>query len=176
MRFKLVMLSIAGFLFTLHGGNAMDPSREIYEAVLDAPISRVWQAFTTEELLRKWMAPVIELDWKVGGTIRTNYNPEGTIGDGTTIENTILSYDPERMLSIKATGFPDNFPFKDAAETTWSVFYFDAVTPDKTKLTIVGLGYGPDEQSRAMRQYFASANASLVTKLNEVLAAASSRE
>jgi len=58
------------------------------------------------------------------------------LGDVTTIENTILCYDPKRMLSIKATAFPEGFEFVDAAKETWSIFYFAKVSDSKTKITV----------------------------------------
>ena len=42
-----------------------------------------------------------DVDLKVGGKMLTHYDPKGRIGDPDTIENTILSFEPKRMLSIK---------------------------------------------------------------------------
>ena len=135
-----------------------DGPRAVYEIELEASVDRVWAAFSTSEGLQSWMAPLAEIDLAVGGTIRANYNAEGAIGDSTTIVNTILAFDPGRMLSLKATGFPEGFPYVEAARTTWSVFYFTGVAPLRTRITVVGLGYTDDEQSQEMRSFFATAN------------------
>ena len=42
----------------------------------------------------------------------------GTIGDSNTIENTILAYDPLRMLALKASKFPAGFPYTKVASST----------------------------------------------------------
>jgi uncharacterized protein YndB with AHSA1/START domain len=144
-------------------------SRAVYEGEINAGIDAVWTAFTTKDGLESWMAPLVEVEFTVGGTIRSNYDPEGAIGDVGTIENTILSYDPKRMISLKATGFPEGFPFKDAARSTWTVFYFDAISPEKTQVTVVGLGYTDAEQSRKMKEFFSVANKQSLDSLNKSL-------
>ena len=146
-----------------------DDSRAVYETEIDAGIDDVWRAFTTNKGLQSWMAPIVEIDLTIGGKIRSNYNPQGEIGDASTIENTILSYDPKRMISLKATKFPKGFPFVDAAKNTWSIFYFTEMSPARTKISVVGLGYTDDPQSRQMREFFATANKRSLDQLNDAL-------
>ncbi len=136
---------------------AQEP-REVFEIEINASVDKVWHAFTTTEGLKSWVAPLADINFEVGGKWRANYNKEGKLGDATTIENTILSYDPKRMLSLKATGFPKGFQFTEAAKATWSVFYFQPISVNKTKITIVGLGYNDSEQSQKMRSFFKVAN------------------
>jgi uncharacterized protein YndB with AHSA1/START domain len=146
-------------------------SRVVFVAELEAGIDEVWDAFTTNEGLRMWMAPLVEIDLAVGGTIRSSYDPGGNLGDDGTITNTILAYDSKRMLALKATGYPDGFPFAEAARETWSVFYFDAVSSSKTAVTIVGLGYTDSEESIKLRAFFEPANAELLRRLGVALKA-----
>ena len=74
------------------------------------------------------------------------------------------------MLSLKATKPPENFPFKNAIKGTWSVMYFDALGPRSTKIRLVGLGYGTDEESLKMRSFFKRGNAWTIRKLQEKFA------
>jgi uncharacterized protein YndB with AHSA1/START domain len=138
-----------------------------HEAIIDAQVERVWQAFTTKAGLESWMVPHAEIDLRVGGKMLTTYDPNGVIGDDGTIENTILSYEPLRMLSIKATKPPANFPHKEAIENMWSVLYFEPVGPDRTRVTCVGMGYGDDEASQKLRQHFDWGNAWTLKQLQE---------
>ena len=62
-----------------------------------------------------------EIDLKVGGRMRTHYDPKGTIGDPNTIENTILAFEPNRLLVIQVANPPEKFPFKDAVRKIWTV-------------------------------------------------------
>ncbi|MGE0758732.1 MAG: SRPBCC domain-containing protein [Pirellulaceae bacterium] len=144
-------------------------SRMVDECEIDASIEDVWSAFTTSKGLKSWVAPLADIDLRVGGKWRANYNKNGKLGDETTIENTILCYDPQRMLSIKATGFPKGFEFVEAAKETWSIFYFTKVSDKKTKITIVGLGYTESEQSKKMRAFFKPANEYSMKRLKTAL-------
>ena len=148
---------------------AADEPREVFEIEIDAGIDAVWEAFTTTAGIQSWVAPLAEIDFKVGGKWRANYNAEGELGDSTTIENTILAYDPMRMISLKATTFPEGFAFVEAAKETWSVFYFSPVSTLRTKITVVGLGYTDSEQSQKMRLFFDEANEYSLKELEKAL-------
>ena len=152
----LILAFVASLTFSAI--SVAQEAREVLEVEIDGSIDDVWAAFTTTEGLKSWVAPLADIDFKVGGKWRANYNKDGKLGDATTIENTILCYDPKRMIALKATGFPEGFAFKDAAKDTWSVFYFASVSDSKTKITIVGLGYNDTEQSKKMRSFFETAN------------------
>ena len=144
-------------------------SKVVFESEVGADIAVVWNAFTTTEGLQSWMAPIVEIDLKVGGKIRSNYNSEGKIGDETTIENTILAFDPYRMISLKTSKYPSGFPFKDAAEKTWSVFYFEELPSGNTLIKIIGLGYGDDEESKQLKEFFDTGNRHSIENLKKYL-------
>ena len=71
------------------------------------------------------------------------------------------------MLSLRATKPPANFPFKSSIKGTWSVMYFDALGPKRTKIRVIGLGYGTDEEATKMRAFFEMGNAWTIRKLQE---------
>jgi len=143
--------------------------REVFEVEIDASIDDVWHAFSTTEGLKSWAAPLADIDLTIGGKWRANYNEKGELGDATTIVNTILCYDPKRMISLKVTGIPEGFEFEDAVKDTWSVFYFSPVSVEKTKITVVGLGYTDTEQSKKMRSFFKLANKYSMEQLTAAL-------
>ena len=170
----LVLLIITFSLLSprvLFSGNEsrIDPfdNRELIETEVEASIDEVWNAFTTTSGLQTWCAPLVEIDLKVGGKMKANYDLKGEIGDANTIENTILCFDPKRMLSLKATKAPEGFPFPNAIKEVWTVMYFEKVSPNKTKITLVGLGYTDTEESKKMRGFFAAANNYELDKLKE---------
>ncbi|MEO1523972.1 MAG: SRPBCC domain-containing protein [Planctomycetota bacterium] len=169
---RLLILALV-FVCCISRASRADDHRVVDEFEIEASVDDVWAAFTTTEGLKSWVAPLAEIDFRVGGKWRANYSEGGTLGDANTIENTILCFDPKRMLSIKATGFPENFPFKEVAKKTWSVFYFDSLGDSKTKITIVGLGYDDSEASQKMRAFFKPANKYSMDKLKSALEPAS---
>jgi uncharacterized protein YndB with AHSA1/START domain len=66
---------------------AQDDNRLVHEAIVNAPLDQVWAAFTTREGLESWMAAHAEIELKLGGTMKTQYDPKGTIDDAKAIEN-----------------------------------------------------------------------------------------
>jgi peptidoglycan-associated lipoprotein len=51
------------------------------ETVVPASTENVWKAWTTPSGLSKWIAPVVAIDLKIGGSISTNYDEKATIGN-----------------------------------------------------------------------------------------------
>lgn len=167
------MTRIASFAFSIAvacmSTATADDNRQVTEIEIDASLDNVWKAFSTTEGLKSWAAPLADVDFRVGGKWRTNYNAEGKLGDETTIENTILSYDPRRMMSIRPTKFPRGFPFVEAATKTWTVFYFTPITESRTRVRLVGLGYTDSEQSQQLRAFFAEGNKHSLKQLAHAL-------
>ena len=167
--FALLLVLSAQGAFSFGADHDESTFRAVYETEIEAPVADVWRAFTTSEGLRAWMAPLADVELAVGGKMRANYQSDGVLGDDHTIENTILCYDPRRMLALRATKFPAGFPFVNAARETWSVFYFDALEKDRTKITVVGLGYTEEPESQRMRSFFATSNAQVLDALATVM-------
>ena len=130
---------------------------QVTEGFINASPAEVWRLFTTAEGYKQTGVAHAEVDFKVGGTIRTHYDPKGRLGDANTIVNEILAYEPERMLAIRIKQAPADFKYPDAIAGTWTVIY---LTPagDMTQVRIVGLGYTDEPQSQALRQFFAEGN------------------
>jgi uncharacterized protein YndB with AHSA1/START domain len=142
-----------------------DVSPLVHEAIVDAPLAEVWNVWATSEGLRLWMAPHAEIDLRVGGLMRANYNPDGKLGDSQTIVNTVLSFEPQRMISIKVVKTPDGFPFPNAITQMWSVIYFTEVDGNKTVVREVSLGFSSDNESQRMREFFERGNATTMSQL-----------
>lgn len=153
-----------------------DDERVVTEVVVEASVDDVWRAWTTKQGVESWMVAHAEIELKVGGRMRTHYDPKGMLGDSKTIENTIICYDPERMLSIKVSKPPEGFPFPKAVKNMWTVIYFEESGPKTTRVRIVGLGFGDDEESKKMRAFFDRGNAFTLKKLQERFAAKKSGE
>jgi uncharacterized protein YndB with AHSA1/START domain len=129
----------------------------VTEGFINAPLTEVWRLFTTSEGFKTTSVAHAEVDLRIGGSIRTHYDATGVLGDPNTIVQEILAYEPERMLAIRARQVPADFPFKNAMRGTWSVIYL-APAGSMTQVRIVGLGYGDDPESLAMRDFFEKGN------------------
>ncbi len=112
------------------------------ETVVRAPLADVWRAFTTKEGGQSWMVPVAEVDLRIGGTLKTNYNPQAKIGDPGTIVHHILSYEPERMLATRFDAPENAPPAAKLAQATWVVYRFEPLTAQDTLVTVSMMGWG----------------------------------
>lgn len=138
----------------------------IHEGVIAAPIDRVWAVLSTPEGYKAWGVAQCEMDFRVGGLIRTHYNPKGVIGDQGTIEQQILAFEPGRMLAIRIHKVPSGFPFPDEVwRNTWSVFTLTDLGNNRTHLRIAGCGYDNRPESQAMRNFFKTGNAASIQML-----------
>ena len=139
----------------------------VTEGVVSAPVTAVWNAWATTAGLKSWLAPHADIDLRIDGLMRSNYDPKGSLGDPGTIENRVLAYEPERMLSIKVVKAPEKFPFKGKVGDMWTVLYFQPTSDGKTTLRIVGMGFGNDDESQRMREFFKQGNAHTLVQLQK---------
>ena len=160
-------ITLAIVVTTCGSARAQDVGPIAHEGVVEAPLAEVWGAFTTSEGLRSWLAPHAEIDLRVGGLMRTNYNPQGQLGDPQTIENAILSFEPQRMISIKVAKAPADFPFPNAVQQMWTVVYFSSAGASRTTVREVTLGFDSDPESQRMRAFFNQGNATTLSLLQK---------
>ena len=137
---------------------------------MDAPVEEVWKAFSTGQGARHWMAPVAEVDLRLHGTIKTNYNPQAKIGDPGTIVHHILSYEPERMISTQFTA-PEGAPPKARiAQSVWWVARMEPLSGGRTRLTYTGVGWGQGPEWEEAFLFFDRGNAWTFQQLVNYLA------
>jgi uncharacterized protein YndB with AHSA1/START domain len=158
-------LLVVASLFAV--GSAHAASSFSLQETIDAPVADVWAAWTTARGIESWMVPHGDIDLRIGGLMRTNYKPEGTLEDKSSIANQVLAFDPERMLAIAVARAPEGFPFPNAVKKMWTVLYFDAVDERKTRLRIVSHGFTEDDEAQKMKAFFEQGNQFTLKKLQE---------
>jgi uncharacterized protein YndB with AHSA1/START domain len=163
--FRSSVATAALILVVSGSASAQDVGPIVAEGIVEAPPEQVWSAWSTGEGLREWLAPHAEIDLRVGGLMRTNYDPAGVLGDRHTIENEVLSYEPGRMLSIRVAKAPDEFPFANSIRHMWTVLYFDEAGPGRTSVRVVSMGFREDDESQRMRAFFDQGNKATVQAL-----------
>jgi uncharacterized protein YndB with AHSA1/START domain len=129
----------------------------VTEGVVNAPIEKVWKAFTDKAVIEQWMVAKTEIELKIGGTWRTSYSKDSNLNDDTAIHQTILAFDPGRMLAFRTIKTPKNFPFP-AITNSWTVVYFEPVGAGKTRVTARMMGFEDDDQGAKMRAFFERGN------------------
>ena len=135
----------------------------VNEGVINAPIQEVWKALSTSEGYRAAGPALAEVDLRIGGTIRTRYRADGALGDAETIENVILAYEPPTMIAMRIQKPPASFPFKEA----WTVITLIPIDGTHTRLHGASLGFGNDDESKAMRVFFERGNQQTIESLQK---------
>jgi len=119
-----------------------DDDEVFREAVVDGPADQVWRLLTTKEGMRSWLAPQADVDWRVGGLIRTHHDPAGRLGDAHTTVSRVVSLETGRRFTVRVMQTPEGYPFANFVEGTWYDIALDALPGGKTRIRCVGHGLG----------------------------------
>ena len=147
----------------------------VNEGIVDAPVEEVWRALTTSEGYKILGPAQAEVDLRISGTIRARYSATGPLGDEETIENQILAYEPPVMIATRIQKTPKGFPFKEAWKHTWTVVTLERLDGNRTRVRGASLGYGTDEESLAMKQFFERGNQQTIENLQKHFAHATAK-
>ena len=137
----------------------------VNEATIQAPLEAVWNIWTTGEGYKALGVAKADIDFRVGGLIRSHYKETGVLGDEDTIVNRILAYEPRRMIAIRIDKPPKGFPFKEAWKKTWTVVTMTDLGGKGTHMRIASMGFESDEESAAMRRFFEVGNDAVLKAL-----------
>tara|TARA_R110002033_G_scaffold162572_1_gene199319 strand:+ start:5395 stop:6423 length:1029 start_codon:yes stop_codon:yes gene_type:complete len=140
------------------------------QIVINTAIDKVWNAFSEPEEWKKWVTPVVEMDFKINGTIKSNYEPTAIIGDKGTIIIHILTYIPHKQIVMQAE-LNENFPefIKGEEKNLFSVFDFERTSENQTKVTIYGLGYKNEKKWQELLHFFVEGNELSLNNLKKYL-------
>lgn len=138
----------------------------VCEKIVDAPPAEVWKLYTTKAGAESWMVARASIELAVGGVIRTSYDPQSNLADGTTITTHILAYEPERLLATRFE-VSEAAKFLELAEGTWVVQTFEPVGADKTRVRCAHLGFGEGADWDPVYAFFEKGNAYELGKLAE---------
>lgn len=137
------------------------------QAVVNAPLGDVWRAFTTSEGLRSFVAPVAQIDFRLGGIWEASYNPEAKIGDPGNIRNEIIAYEPMKMMAVRIVNTPPNFPHPEVAKAVWTVLDFDDLGFGRTRVTASMVGWKNGPEWDQIYNFFERGNEQVFAKLQK---------
>jgi uncharacterized protein YndB with AHSA1/START domain len=162
MRLRSGWLLLVLLLTVTRGAVAEDAPSFVNEGVVNAPVEDVWKVWTTSEGYKALGVALADVDFRIGGLIRSRYSANGTLGDAETIQNRILAYEPMRMIAIRIDKPPASFPFKEAWKNTWTVVTLTPLADGRTHIRGASMGFGSDPESVAMRRFFERGNADTI--------------
>ncbi len=127
--------------------------------VVNVALDSVWNAYTTKKGFESWATSIADIDFKINGVIKTNYNKDGNIGDESTITLHIINYIPKRMLTLQAE-LTKNFPefMKEDEKDLFNMILFEEISTSKTKVISYGIGYKKNEEYMSLMKFFIQGN------------------
>jgi len=147
----LIVAMLATSSITLHAQEVTNTSFKTaegdrilrLETVLKCSLDEAWELFATNDGLRTWLAPVVEVDFSNGGRWIASYDKTKKIEDPGNIVNEIVCIVPKEMYVLRVRQVPDNFPFDEKKMYEGrSVMQFEKLGKKRTKLTLTGTGFG----------------------------------
>ena len=129
------------------------------EGTVPAPAAEVWKAFTTAEGLKTWIAPVVSIDLRIGGSIATHYDKNATIGSPGTITLPIINYLEGEMITLKVI-LNGSFAAKARAEdkNLQEVIQIIPVSATTTKIISSMMGWGTGKEWDDAYKFFSRGN------------------
>ena len=129
------------------------------EAIVPVPKAEAWKLLTTEEGLRKWIAPVVSLDLKIGGQILTNYDSTRSAGDTGTIRLPILNFLDQDLVTLKVN-LNDKFPqrVREQDRNLQEIIQIAGTGDGQTKITSSMFGWGEGPEWEKAYDFFARGN------------------
>lgn len=149
------------------GGSAAPvmPEPLVNEAIINTTPAELWKVWTTADGFRLLGVAKCDVDFRLGGLIRSSYAGTVDLDSEGAIHNQIIAYEPYRMISFRVAKPPKGFPFMNAYKDTWSVVTMTDLGNGRTHLRLAGMGYGDDEEARKMKDFFKSGNYWTLKKL-----------
>jgi uncharacterized protein YndB with AHSA1/START domain len=145
---------------------APDGSRVLRQSIeVPAGPADVWEALTTTAGVTSWAVPVADVDFRLGGVWESSYRLDARIGDPGNIRNRFLSYLPLRMVAMQAIDAPPGFPHADLLADLFTVIELEELAPDRTRVTVSGVGYREGEGFDVLYRHFDTGNAWTLEKL-----------
>lgn len=150
-------------------GDALD--RIIFKtAVVKAPLSDVWNAWTTTEGVKSFFAEDALVEAEPGGRFEIYFSKDAPPGSRGSEGCKVLSVDPMRSFAFEWNA-PPSLPTVRRLRTNVQLL-FDEVGSGQVRVRLVSLGWGSGEEWVRAHQYFDKAWSFVLANLEKRLAAA----
>jgi uncharacterized protein YndB with AHSA1/START domain len=148
---KEVLLSSA--LAASAAANSAEPAIEL-AVIVKAPVSAVWQAWTTSEGITSFFAPEAVVEARPDGAFHIHMDPYAKPGLKGADSMQVLAVEPEQLLSFTWNAPPHLSQAR--AQRTVVILRF-APEGEATRLTLTHLGWGSSVEWPQAKAYFEKA-------------------
>lgn len=125
------------------------------EIVVNAPVEKVWHAWTTRAGIQSFFAPDCNIDLRVLGKYEMLFAPQAPAGLRGAEDNLILAIQEGKMLAFTWDA-PPKFP-DIRKQRTSVVVRFTRLNQNTTKVTLTHSGWGEGEEWDKVYDYFIAA-------------------
>ncbi len=122
------------------------------EIVVNAPVEKVWQAWTTRAGIQSFFAPDCNIDLRVLGKYEILFAPQAPAGLRGAEDNLILAIQERKMFAFTWDAPPD-FPVIRKQRTS-VVLRFTRIDQNKTKVDLTHSGWGEGDEWNKVYNYF----------------------
>lgn len=150
----------------------VEPSGErtlCIEVELAAPPEEVWRLWAEPSQLRTWLAPVVAIDLRPGGTMEASYDPAGRLGSDNNILNRIVAVTPGRSFAMQVARAPNGFPHADDVRELVTFIELEPAG-NGTRVRVSMFGYREGAAFDELYAFFERGNAWTLRKLRERIA------
>ncbi len=136
---------------------------------LKAPAKAVWDAFMDAPTVRRWSAPLAQIDLRQGGTLEESYDAKAPLGGPDNIRHEIIAYVPGRTAVFRNTNAPHQLPGRDLYHNVVSILQVDDLGAGRSRLTLSQAGYAAGADYDKLYAFFSEDNAELMESLKAEL-------
>lgn len=144
-----------------------------HELVVAAPLSEVWEAWSTAEGAETFFAPEVKLELRPLGALEVLWSPEAPPGQRGAEDLRVLAYVPERMLSFEWSA-PPQFP-RARPKRTFVVVELEPLAAEQTRVVLLHQGFAEQalrepavaDEWKEVRAYFDGAWRSVLGALEQ---------
>jgi uncharacterized protein YndB with AHSA1/START domain len=139
------------------------------ETVVPGTAEEMWKMHTNSEELKTFMAPVIKVDFKIGGLWEASYDPKAKIGDKNNIINQVVAYIPNKMFAIRTVTLPGVYIVKgyekemnEMIKNTIATIEFEDLGNNKVKIIESVIGWKDSPRNKVLWDESLKANIGLL--------------
>jgi len=150
MRIHTILVSI---LLVIAAAPAMSAERALEkQAVIDATLDQVWDAWTTREGIVSFFAPDARIEARVGGAFQVYMDPHAAPGMKGADDMRFLALQPKKMISFDWNAPPHLAEVRQ--QRTFVVVRFEPLAEKQTRVSLHHVGWGDGGEWDKAYAYF----------------------
>jgi len=145
----------------------LSQDRQVHEKIVNAPLSAVWNAWTTPEGIRSFLAADARIQLMRGGAFELLFDPDAPAGSRGTEGCRVLSYLPRQMLSFEWIAPADYAELRSRRMRI--LLKVDPASGGGVRVRLTQSGWGEGEDWEALYQHYQTMWPQVLERLADTL-------